>query len=231
LTRGNAAPGIIWTRPSSEAYLNDKRQEKKSKINTRLTTLSSHATAVCSLTGGLGRPLELRKIRNMKKHGLLLVSLFFFLFILFFLFRSLFTPKISSYWQTEENEFIRWRISSSVYSNSDTLFIGGQLRNLLGTNNKFKAGIKNIKAYLKDTVVTLSFDTVDFQFIKSEKSTSIKNRGDDKIKIEVETIFQTNGYNIDSTFTLWIYRKTRKEFVYQSIYQYVLAWMFVLSPH
>jgi hypothetical protein len=44
LKRGEIrAFGKIWTKPHSEAYLNDKRQEKKTKNKkTRLTTLTSH---------------------------------------------------------------------------------------------------------------------------------------------------------------------------------------------
>jgi hypothetical protein len=187
----------------------------------------------------LNTTLELKKTTNMKKYGPFLAVLFIVLSfsLCFFLFLSLSPPppRISSYWQSESAKFKRWVISSFFDRDSGNVIVGGTLftdRSTRSPNQRYyKAGFKTIKVYLKDTLLTRSFDTVDFETWESKKVTSVKGQVDDTFKIELETMFQNEGNIIDTTFTLWNYKITEKVFVHQSIYQYILAWMYVLSHH
>lgn len=157
--------------------------------------------------------------------------LYFFLPVLL-----LFIPQIESFWQTESYKFEIWRISSIINTQSDSLIVGGELVYTLGNSTRspnshyYKAGFKNIKVYLKDTILTLSFDTVDLQMYRSKKVTSVKNTGGKKIKIELEAILNDGSNIIDTTFTTWNYKKIKTYFVFQYFYQLAFAWIFVLTP-
>ena len=145
----------------------------------------------------------------------------------------LFIPILNSFWYTESYKFEIWRISPIITTQSDSLIVGGKLVYTLGNSTRFpnqqyyKAGFKKIKVYLKDTLLTLSFDTVDLQMYKSEKVTSVKNRGCNKIKIELESIFNNGTNIIDTTFTTWNYKNIKTYFVFQYVYQFALALMLV----
>ena len=84
-----------------------------------------------------------------------------------------------------------------------------------------------MNVYLKDTVLTVSIDTPEVQSKDSKKKISFNGKNVDNVKTEIEAIFQDQETITDSTFSFNSRKTTEITLVFQAIYLFVLALLFI----